>query len=74
MAQIVSPATTKARMSPAARFLYVGLHEVHVIRIVSQRLTVLENRLGRIRVIDLREQPSPRADHRLEHCRISQFR
>ncbi len=56
----------------ALGLVYVLLDVEDRVVIGAQDLLVLEDRLGRIAVVDLGQQPAPRADGRLHDHRIAQ--
>src|ERR1700694_1837585 len=60
-----------ARPDVALGLVDVLLNVKDAVLIGAERLFVLEHRFGRVAVVDLRQQPAPRADHRLQHDRVS---
>ena len=57
----------------AARLVDVFLDVEDAVLVGAERLLVLQDRLGRVAVVDPRQQPAPGADDRLQHGRIAEL-
>ena len=59
------------RADVPARLLHVFLDVEDAVMVAAERLLVLQHRLGRVAIVDLAQQASPRSDRRLEHHRVA---
>ena len=72
MAQIVSPPATNDA-DVAFRLVHVALQVEDRVLVGAERALVLDQRLGRVAIVDAGDQPAPGADGRLEHDRVAEL-